>query len=194
MRILKYLYTWTLSWADSKYSAFGLFFVAFIESSFFPIPPDVLLIPLILGRLDNWFKLCVICSVGSVAGAVFGYLIGYLAMESVGNYIIELLRLESAKEQFFLWYERYGVLIVLIGAFTPIPFKVITILSGAVGLNILVFILYSFVGRAGRFFLIGIMLRIFGAKIKELIEKYFDLLSILFVLLLIGGFIALKFL
>lgn len=192
MQTLKKLYDWTLSWAKSKYSAWGLFLVAFIESSFFPIPPDILLIPLILGDLDKWFLFFAVCTVGSVLGGVFGYAIGLLGMDTVGRAIIELLALSDKVTKFNQMYAEYGSLIVLIGAFTPIPYKVITILSGAMKMNFFSFTLYSVVGRGGRFFLIAVFLRLFGERVKHLIEKYFDLLTLVFMVVLIAGFVVLK--
>lgn len=194
MKILKRLYFWTLSWADSQYSSLGLFLVAFIESSVFPIPPDILLIPLVLGRPEKWFMLCSICTFGSVLGGLLGYGIGFFAMETVGNKIVDFLNLEIAVQNFFVWYEKYGDKIVLIGGFTPVPYKVITLLSGAVKLDVFTFIVYSLIGRAGRFFLLGVLLWFFGERIKAFIDRYFNILTIIFMILLIGGFFALKFL
>ncbi|MCX7953011.1 MAG: DedA family protein [Deltaproteobacteria bacterium] len=194
VRFLKNLYNWTLSWAASKYAGWGLFLVAFIESSFFPIPPDALLIPLVLGDEKKWFYFASVCTAGSVLGGLFGYLIGLVAMDTVGQLIFTSLNLQESVESFGRMYASYGNWIVLIAGFTPIPYKVITILSGAMKLDLAVFIIYSLIGRGGRFFLVSALLRIFGSPLRKFIDKYFDLLSVLFVLLLIGGFVALRFL
>lgn len=194
MSALKRLYDWTLSWSKSPYSAWGLFLIAFMESSFFPIPPDILLIPLILGDIQKWSQFASICTFGSVIGGILGYGIGLVSMETVGQAIIDLLALGDKVSKFNDMYNHYGSLIVLVGAFTPIPYKVITILSGAMRLNFIQFTLYSIIGRGGRFFLIAIFLRVFGEKVRNLIEKYFDLLTIIFVVILIVGFVFLKLL
>lgn len=194
MRALKRLYDWTLSWSKSPYSAWGLFLIAFMESSFFPIPPDILLIPLILGDIQKWLQFASICTFGSVIGGILGYGIGLVSMDTLGQAIVDFLALDDKVSKFNDMYNHYGSLIVLVGAFTPIPYKVITILSGAMRLNFIQFTLYSIIGRGGRFFLIAIFLRVFGEKVRNLIEKYFDLLTIIFVVILIVGFVVLKLL
>ncbi|MCS6893975.1 MAG: DedA family protein [Deltaproteobacteria bacterium] len=194
MNSLKKLYFWTLSWSESKYSAYGLFLIAFIESSFFPIPPDILLIPLVLGSAQKWFYFATICTIGSVLGGIFGYFIGNLAMETLGQLIISHLGLESKINDYYSAYAAFGPWLVLIGAFTPVPYKVITILSGAMNMNLFVFAILSILGRGARFYAISILLWLFGERIRVFIDKYFNILSVLFVLLLLGGFLALKFL
>lgn len=193
-RIHRRLYDWVLSWADTPHGALALFLLAFAESSFFPIPPDVLLIALALGAPAAWWRVGAICTVGSVVGGIAGYLIGMFLMDSVGMKIIDLYHAHAYYEQVQAWYREYDAWIVFIAAFTPIPYKVFTIASGAFHMNLLAFAAVSLVGRGARFFLVAGLLRIAGDRMKRFIDKYFDLLAVLFVVLLIGGFALIKYL
>ena len=149
------LYDWVLHWADTPYGAPALFLLSFAESSFFPVPPDVLLIALVLGARKRWFKLAAICTAGSVVGGVAGYYIGLALMDTVGNRIIAFYHAEQHWETVSGLYLRYDFWIVFIAAFTPIPFKVFTIASGAFEMNLLGFCLVSTVGRGARFFIVA---------------------------------------
>ncbi len=169
-----------------------LFFLALAESSVFPIPPDVLLIAIAVSRPDKALQAALWCTLGSLVGGVIGYLIGFGLMDVVGNPVIAMYGLESKWEEFQAMYDEYGNLLLLGAAFTPIPYKVATIASGAFEMPILPFILISTIGRAGRFFLVGGLIRIFGAQIKVFIDKYFDILSIVFIVLLVLGFYVVK--
>ena len=193
-RIHRRLYDWVLSWAETPYGALALFALAFAESSFFPIPPDVLLIALVLGSPARWWRFGALCTVGSVIGGVAGYLIGMFLMDSVGLKIIDFYHAHAYYEQVQQWYLRYDVWIVFVAAFTPIPYKVFTIASGAFDMNLLGFCAVSIVGRGARFFLVAGLLRAAGERMKRFIDKYFDLLAVAFVLLLIGGFALIKLL
>lgn len=186
------LYDWVLSWADTPHGAIALFVLAFAESSFFPIPPDVLLIALVLGARRRWWRFALICMVGSVLGGILGYYIGYGLMESVGQRIIHFYHAESQYERLKGWYQDYDYWIVLAAAFTPIPYKVFTIASGAFEMSLVPFTLVSCLGRGARFFLVAGLLWLFGRPLREFIEKYFDVLSIVFVVLLVGGFALVK--
>jgi len=190
---IRRLYDWVLSWADSPYGAWALFTLAFAESSFFPIPPDVLLIALCLGARKTWFRYALICSVGSVLGGLAGYAIGALAMDTVGIPIIEFYGVMEKKAIVEQSFEEHGFGIVFLAGFTPIPYKVITIAAGAFDLSLGPFVGASLVSRSARFFLVAGMLRIFGAPIKIFIDRWFNLLTIVFSVLLIGGFILLKY-
>lgn len=187
------LYDWTLSWADRPGGPAALFGVSFAESSFFPIPPDVLLMALALGRPKRalWFAL--ICTTGSILGAIAGYWIGLVLFEQVGRPVLEFY---GAMDKYYTVGELYRQnLVVALGtaAFTPIPFKVFTIAAGSFEIPLLPFVVISAVGRAGRFFAVATLIRFFGPPIKAFIDRYFNLLSFVFVALLVGGFIVVRY-
>ena len=192
MKLLRYLYNWTLSKAEHKYSSWILSLVSFTESSLFPIPPDILIIPMIIARRTKAWIYAFICTLSSVLGGVIGYAIGYFFFNSIGILIIEAYGLTNSFESFENYYNKYGVLIVLGGGFTPFPFKFITIASGVFNLNIFLFILTAFFARGIRFYLLAGLLFIFGKKIKKFIDQYFNILAILFFILLIGSVLLVK--
>ncbi len=192
MNIFRKLYNWTLSKAGHKNSSWFLILVSFAESSFFPIPPDILLIPMILAKkLRAWFY-AFICTISSVLGGLFGYAIGYYFYSSIGSIIIETYGLTNSFNSFENYYNQYGIWIVFGAGFTPFPFKFITIASGVFSLNIFLFIIVAFIGRGFRFYIISFLLYMFGDILKNIIEKYFNQLTILFFVLLIGSILLLK--
>lgn len=188
------MYNWVLHWAETPYGAVALFALAFAESSFFPIPPDVLLIALVLGARRRWWRLAGLCTIGSAAGGLAGYGIGYGLMEAVGWRIIHFYHAEDYWAQVADLYARYDYWIVFSAAFTPIPYKVFTIASGAFDMNIVGFGLVSAVGRGARFFLVAGLLYVFGPPMRRFIDRHFDWLCVAFTVLLIGGFLAIKYL
>jgi|TARA_B100001105_G_scaffold215569_1_gene181073 membrane protein YqaA with SNARE-associated domain len=201
MNYLRRLYDWVLHWAETKYGVPALFLLALAESSFFPIPPDVLLIPLALGARSKALRFALVCSVASIAGGMVGYGIGYFSWwNGAGAYsavaIFFFNHIPGFSEQVFLniqeKYEIYNFLIVFTAGFTPIPFKIITISAGAFSVNFPMFLLASTISRSVRFFLVALLIRQFGEPITAFIEKYFNILSIIFTILLIGGFLLLK--
>ncbi len=194
IRCLKTLYTWTVHWAKTPQAPFALFGIAFIESSFFPIPPDVLLIAMVVASRKNWLRDATICTIGSVIGALFGYFIGWSLYETMGKLIVNTYHLQPMMDLVGRKYAENAFLTVFTAAFTPIPYKVITIAAGLFHISLVTLVIASIIGRAGRFFLVAAALRLFGEKIEKSIEKYFDLFSIIFMLLLVGGFLALKYL
>lgn len=194
LKPLRRLYDWTVAWADRPGGAWALFVIAFMESSFFPVPPDVLLIALCVGSVTRWWRFALICSVGSVLGGVAGYAIGLWGYEAVGRPIVEFYRGEAVMAKIKEWYDTYGFWGNLAAAVTPIPYKVFTIASGVFEFSFAQFLLASVIGRPLRFFAVAGMLRVFGPSIKRLIEKYFDIVAIVFTVLLIGGFVLLKYL
>jgi len=190
---LKKLYNWTIHWADTKYAQYALFAIAFAESSFFPIPPDILLIAMVISDVKKWAVNAFICAAGSVLGALLGYFIGWGLYETAGKFLVNTYNLQSAVELVGRKYAENAFLTIFTAAFTPIPYKVITITAGLFKIPLSILIIASIIGRTGRFFIVAVCLRVFGKKIADSIEKYFDIFSIIFVILLIGGFIALKY-
>lgn len=193
-RLHRRLYDWVLHWAETPYSLWALFLLAFAESSFFPVPPDVLLIAMVLGAPQRWALFAGACTVASVVGGIAGYGIGMFLMDTVGMRIIDFYHAQKYYQQVQAWYQQYDFWIVFIAAFTPIPYKVFTIASGAFHMNLAGFALVSLVGRGGRFFLVSGLLRLVGEPMRRFIDKYFDWLALAFVVLLIGGFAAVKYL
>ena len=194
MNILRNLYNWTLDKASHKKASWFLVLISFAESSFFPIPPDILLIPMILTkRLKAWFY-ALICTLSSVAGGLAGYAIGIFFYATIGSAIVEIYGLSDSFNLFEDYYNQYGIWIVLGGGFTPFPFKFITIASGVFNLDIFLFVIVAIIARGLRFYLIATLLFIFGNAIKNLIDKYFNLLVSLFFILLIGSILIIKLL
>jgi membrane protein YqaA with SNARE-associated domain len=187
------LYDWTLSWADSKYGAVALFVLAFAESSFFPIPPDILLIALCVSANTKSFRFAVICTVGSVLGGVFGYFLGFFLYETIGVLIISALNYQEYFDLVGKMYSSNAFVAVLAAALTPIPYKVFTIAAGVWRIDLVTLIIASIIGRGARFFLVAGLIFVFGKKIKAFIDKYFNLLVIAVFLLIVIGFFALKY-
>lgn len=192
--MIRRLYNWTMSLAATRYARMGLATVSFLESSIFPIPPDVLLIPMVLADRANWWKNALICTLASILGALLGYAIGMFLYEAVGQPILALYGKEDSFEKVSAWYNTYGGWGVLFAAVTPFPYKVLTIFSGATGLNLATFVLVSIVGRSLRFFAVAFLLYRFGEPIRLFIEKYLGILFAIFMVLLLGGFYALRYL
>jgi len=192
--MLRKLYDWVLHWAETPYGSWALFLLAFSESSFFPIPPDVLLIALAVAVPRKALKYALICSVGSVLGGCFGYLIGWQFMTGIGDKIILFYGLAEKYEYIETLYKTYDAWAIGIAGFTPIPYKVFTISAGAFHINFAVFIIASVISRSARFFLVGGLIYIFGSKIQVFIDRYFNMLAVAFVVLLVGGFILIKYL
>lgn len=192
--MLRKLYDYTMSLAATRHAEKGLAGVSFIESSLFPIPPDVLLIPMVLAKRAKWLRYAFVCTLASVAGALLGYLIGAILYETVGAPILRFYGQEDKFQEIAAWYNRWGGWGVFFAAITPFPYKVLTIFSGATGLNLTLFVLVSIVGRGLRFFLVAGLLYWFGPPIRTFIEKNLGLLFTLFMILLIGGFVAVRYL
>jgi membrane protein YqaA with SNARE-associated domain len=193
VRLLRRLYDWVLHWADTPYGTPALLILAFAESSFFPVPPDVLLIALSLSIPKKAFRYALICAMGSVLGGMVGYAIGHFGYEAVGKPIIDFYNGHAVMEKIEMQYERYGFWGVLIAAVTPIPYKVFTISSGFFRFDFWTFLFASVIGRSLRFFAVAGLIYLFGPPIKSFIDKYFNILSIVFVILLISGFILLRY-
>jgi membrane protein YqaA with SNARE-associated domain len=201
MKFLRRLYDWVLHWAETPYGGIALFFLAFAESSFFPIPPDPLLIALVLGASAKAFKYAATCTIASVLGALLGYTIGHFLWWTPSNEFTNIAQffftnVPGFKEEAFFniqdMYKEYDFWIIFTAGFTPIPYKLITISSGAFNINMVMFIIASVVSRGARFFLVAFLIWKFGPQIKTFIDKYFNLLAIAFTLLLVGGFVVIK--
>lgn len=187
------LYNWTVAWADKPSSEKALAGVSFAESSFFPIPPDPLLIALVTAKPSRWFRFALITTIASILGGIFGYLIGWVLFESVGTWILNTYHLQEAYVSLGMRFEDNALIAVFTAAMTPIPYKLITITAGAFQINFLAFIAASVVGRSFRFFLEAWAMHHFGRRYKHIIERYVNLLSWAFLLLILVGFIVLKY-
>lgn len=192
--MIRSLYDWTLSLARTPHALWALAVVSFLESSVFPIPPDVLMIPMIIARPSRAFIIAGVALVASVLGGLAGYFIGYGMFETLGRPVLEFYGKAAYFEEFSSHYNEWGAWAVLIAGVTPFPYKVITILSGATGLSLPVFIVASIAARGLRFFLVAALLWKFGPPIQQFIEKRLGLMFTLFVVLLVGGFVALRLL
>lgn len=192
--MLKRLYDWLLALAGNRNAPWALAIISFVESSFFPIPPDILLIPMVVAKRAMWAVYAAICTVASVLGAFLGYAIGALLFASVAQPLLQFYGAEHTFERFVDWYAQWGGWGILLGAITPFPYKVLTIFSGSVGFDLVQFTLVSIVGRGLRFFVVSGLLYWFGQPIRDFIEKRLGLMLTLFCVLLIGGFLVLRFL
>ena len=192
--MLRRLYDWTMDLAAHRHALAALAFISFIESSVFPIPPDVLLIPMILAARDRAWLIAAVCTAASVVGGVAGYGIGALLFDTVGQPIVEFYGYLDRFEEFQARYEEWGAWIVAGAGFTPFPYKVITITSGVMKLDFGVFMAASVISRGARFFLLAALLWYFGPPIRRFIERYLPQLTIVFFVLLLGGFVALRYL
>ena len=190
--MLKRLYDWVLHWAETPYGTWALFLLAFSESSFFPIPPDILLIALAVGKPEKSLKYAAICTAGSILGGVVGYIIGWQFMAAVGEKIVDFYGLTEKVAYIETLYNQYDAWAVGIAGFTPIPYKVFTITAGAFKINFLVFFVASVVSRAARFFIVGTLIYAFGPAIQGFIDKYFNVLVVVFTVLLVAGFVLIK--
>lgn len=188
--MLRRLYDWTMSLARTRHAERALAGVSFVESSFFPIPPDVLLIPMVLAERARWFRFALICTVSSVLGALLGYAIGAVFYDVIGERILALYNAEDAFQRIQDWYDTWGGWGVLFAAVTPFPYKVLTIFSGFAGLDLVTFIVVSIIGRGLRFFFVSWLLYWVGEPIRLFVERHLGLLFTVFMILLIGGFLA----
>jgi len=191
---LRRLYHWTLKWAERPGGAWALFFIAVIESSVFPVPPDVLLLALCVGAPKKSFRFATVCAAGSVVGGALGYTIGWSAWHAVKDLFIPYLFSQEVFDKVQYLYQGNAFVAVLTAAFTPIPYKVFTIAAGVFNVSFGAFMLASLIGRSARFFIVAGMIYIFGAKVKELVEKYFDWFAWGLLALGILGFVAVKLL
>ncbi|TSC70586.1 MAG: hypothetical protein G01um101470_820 [Parcubacteria group bacterium Gr01-1014_70] len=192
--LLHSLYHWTLKWAAHPYASWMLFFISFIESSVFLIPPDVLLIPMTLAEPKKWFRFAMITTVASVLGGIAGYYIGYWLWETIGQAVIAFYGLSDAMRVVQVKYEANAFAAIFTAALTPIPYKVFTITAGLFHISLSILIFASIIGRGLRFFAVAWLVGRYGNPVKEFIETYFDMITIAAAALLVGGFIVLRWL
>lgn len=192
--MLRRLYDWVIAKAGTPQATWALALVSFVESSFFPIPPDVMLVPMCLANRRRALWYATVCTLASVAGGFLGYAIGYYLWEAIGSWVIQSYGLGAKFDEFQKAFAEYGWWIIVIKGMTPIPYKLITIASGVAHFPLLAFTVASVLSRGMRFFLVAGLLYFFGAPIRAFIEKYLTLLTTGFAVALVGGFVALRYL
>lgn len=192
--MIRPLYNWTLRWADTPYALWALAIVAFLESSVFPIPPDILIIPMVLARPSRAWLIAGVAMLASVLGGMMGYWIGATLFDSVGRPVLEFYGKTDYFADFSVRYNQWGAWAVLMAGITPFPYKVITILSGSTGLSLPVFIVSSILARGFRFFVVAALLWRFGAPIRDFLERRLGIVFTVFVVLLIGSFYLVRYL
>jgi len=192
-RLIRRMYGWVIGWSQKPQAEKALGGIAVAESSFFPIPPDPLLIAMVLAKPQKYIRFALICTIGSVVGGIIGYAIGAGLFETVGKWLIDTYHLQAQFVTVGVWYENYAFWALLIAGFSPIPYKLFAIAAGVFYINLPLFILASIIGRGGRFFLVAILMHHFGKRFKDKIEKYIDILGIAFIVLIILGVWALQF-
>lgn len=186
--MFKKLYHWTLALAESQHAPLALGLVAFAESSFFPVPPDAILVPMSIARPSRAWLYAAISTVGSVAGALLGYVIGALLYETLGQWLINLYHYGPRVDDLRALYEKWGWAVILVKGFTPIPFKLVTIVSGLLGYNLPLFVLLCLITRGGRFFALALVLKYYGAPIKTLLDRYFGWFLLILAAAVVFGF------
>ena len=192
--LIRRLYDWCIGAAGKPHAAWILGAVSFAESSFFPVPPDIMLIPMSLARPDRAFRLAAWCTLASVAGGLLGYAIGALLYDSLGLWLIQLYGYGNKVEAFRAAYAQWGAWIILLKGLTPIPFKIVTITSGFAGYNFGLFVLFSVITRGGRFFLLAFLLNRYGVQAREIIEKRLGLWAAVMALTVVAGIVIVIYL
>ena len=191
---MRRLYDWVMRLAQHRYAIPFMGVVSFAESSFFPIPPDVMLVPMVLANRAKAFRIALVCTVCSVLGGLLGYAIGYYFFETIGDWVVKTYGLQSGLATFRAGFEQYGIWIILIKGLTPIPYKLVTIASGAAHFDLFTFVWASILTRGVRFFLVATLLWKFGEPIRAFIEKRLTLVTWLFLIALVGGFVVFRYL
>ena len=191
--MLRRLYDRIMTLAEGPQAMKWLALVSFAESSFFPVPPDAMIVPMVLARPERAWRIAWVCTLSSVIGGFFGYAIGYFLYESIGRPIVDFYGYQEPFLKFQHQFQEWGLWIILIKGMTPIPYKIVTIASGVAHFDLLVFALASLATRGARFFLVAALLRVFGPPLRTFIERYLTLVTTGFALLIVGGFVALKY-
>lgn len=192
--MLRGLYDWVLRLAEHPRALWALAVVSFVESSFFPIPPDAMLLPMVLAQRAKAWLIAGVCTIASVAGGFLGYAIGYYLFETAGKWVIELYGLQQGFADYQAQFNEWGLWIILIKGLTPIPYKIVTIASGAAHFDLLTFGLASIVTRGARFYLVAGLLYFFGEPIRSFVEKHLTLVTTGFVVIVLAGFVAVAYL
>jgi membrane protein YqaA with SNARE-associated domain len=192
--MLQRLYQRVLALSASSRAPWWLALISFVEASCFPIPPDVLLVPMALARPNRAWRLALICTIASVAGGALGYFIGYALFNVVAAPLLHAYHYDAAFKAFQDTFSEYGVAIILVKGLTPIPYKIVTIAAGAAHFSFLLFMVVSLITRGGRFFLLAGLLHFFGDPVREFIERRLTLVTSLVAVGIVGGFVALRFL
>lgn len=192
--MLQKTYDWMMDKAAHRHAIWWMALISFIESSFFPIPPDLMLIPLVLAAPSRWWRIALVCTLASVAGGYLGYAIGYFFMDTVGVAILNLFHLNEKFEAFRPLVDQYGAWVIIVKGATPIPYKLITIAAGAFHFDLGQFTFASIVARAMRFFLVAALLWKFGPPIRDFVEKRLTLVMTVTVVLIVAGFLLVKML
>jgi membrane protein YqaA with SNARE-associated domain len=188
--MFKRIYEWTLSLAESRHSTLALAGIAFAESSFFPLPPDLILLPMSLAKPNKAWFYAAVCTVASVTGGILGYFIGAALYDTVGQYIIQLYGYGSRIDSLRAFYAQWGWAFILVKGLTPIPFKLVTIVSGLLGYNLPLFVLLAAITRGARFFLVAAAMNHFGDRIRVWLEKHFAWFVMILLAMIVGGFWA----
>lgn len=191
--MLRRLYDRVLKLAEEPQAEKWLAAISFTESSFFPIPPDAMIVPMVLARPDRAWRIATICTIASVVGGFFGYMIGLFLFEAIGQAIIDFYGFQAEFAKFEQMFQEYGLWVVAVAGLTPFPYKVATIASGVAHFDWLVFGLTSLATRGARFFVVAALLKWFGPPLRGFLERYFNLVTVAFMVLLIGGFVAIKY-
>jgi membrane protein YqaA with SNARE-associated domain len=191
--MLRRLYDRIMTLAEGPEAMKWLALISFAESSFFPVPPDAMIVPMVLARPERAWRIAAVCTVASVIGGFFGYAIGYFLFETIGQRIVNFYGLQSAFLKFDQEFQQWGLWIILIKGLTPIPYKIVTIASGVAHFDLLVFALASLATRGARFFLVAALLKAFGPPLRTFIERYLTLVTTGLLLLVVAGFVALKY-
>jgi membrane protein YqaA with SNARE-associated domain len=192
--MLRRLYDWVIRMAGHPKAVPAMGIVSFAESSFFPIPPDVMLIPMVLANRAKAFRIALVCTVCSVLGGLLGYAIGYYFFETIGAWVVDAYGLQEGMAKFRTDFEKWGTWIILIKGLTPIPYKLVTIASGAAHFDLFTFVWASIVTRGARFFLVAALLWKYGEPIRTFVEERLTLLTWLFLIALVGGFVVVRYL
>ena len=187
------MYNWTMTFAGHRRATPALAAVSFTESSFFPIPPDVLLVPMVLANREKAWYYAAVCTLASVVGGIFGYAIGALLYDSVGLWLMDLYGYGAQVDAFRQKYAEWGTWVILIKGLTPIPYKIVTITSGFAGYDLLWFIVLSVITRAGRFFLVAGLLYFYGEPVRSFIEKRLELVMASIAVIFVGGFVIARY-
>jgi membrane protein YqaA with SNARE-associated domain len=190
--MLQKTYDWMMEKAAHRHAIWWLALISFVESSFFPIPPDLMLIPLVLAAPSRWWRIALICTASSVAGGYLGYAIGYFFMDTIGAAILGAFHLTEKFEAFRPLVDQYGAWVIIVKGATPIPYKLITIAAGAFKFDLAQFTIASIIARAMRFFIVAALLWKFGPPIRDFVEKRLTLVMTVAVVLIVGGFLAVK--